>query len=781
MQGLRHIRQKVFYTLAIVIVFVALHSCRVTKHVPDNEFLLTKVNIDCDNTDIDIEDLETTLKQKANRKTLSVFRFHLFVYNIAKSGKERKWKEKIATVVGEPPVIYDEYARDRTIDNMQSYLDAQSYYDAELEVVENRGKKKISLTYKIETGEPYLISEILYDITDPKIYELVLLDTVNSYMRTNGNFNTDELQDERERLVRMLKSNGYYYFSINNIHYYADTTIDRHKTKLTLAIRKSFEEDNIINNTPFKAQVIRNIYIYADHDPRLSIADIEAYNSMLDTINVDGYNIIYSKRLDYKPEVLLQSCFVKRGDRYNIQNVEKTHAHLSNLKQFKLINMKLNPSEDVFLETQKEKFLDLHIYLTPLVKQSYTLELEGNNTSGNIGMEGGISYNNKNLFKGAQMFSIKGSLAFQTLTTEQEDVTQRFFNTLEYGGEMRLNIPKLMIPFYKNYEFVKNHNPKTRISTSYSHQKRPDYTRTIGNASFGYFWKGGKDNFITHYVNPIELYLVKIFDFDPEFQQQIENLYIKYSYEDQLLSVFSYDLMFNNQNINKSKSFTYLWLNLETSGNLLNTAYKLTNQEMVDSSFRLFGVEFAQFVKADIDYRYYQVFNENQRLVYRGFFGIGLPYGNSTKGLPYIKKYFIGGANDIRAWRVREIGPGAYSNNTSNYDQIADMKLMFNLEYRFKLLSFIEGALFVDAGNIWAIDKNDNRTGALFNWDTFYKEIALGTGFGTRFDFSFFIIRFDFGVPLYDPSFDPGNRWLGTFSTLELKDFTFNFGIGYPF
>jgi len=346
---------------------------------------------------------------------------------------------------------------------------------------------------------------------------------------------------------------------------------------------------------------------------------------------------------------------------------------------------------------------------------------------------------------------------------------------------MKLNIPKLMIPFYENYDFVKNHNPKTRISTSFNYQQRPDYTRTIGNASFGYFWKGGKNKHYTHFINPIEIYLVKIFDFNPDFQEQIENLYIRYSYENQLMSVFSYDLTFNNQNINKTRSFSYFWLNLETSGNIPNMIYKATEQEQIDGAYNFIGVEFAQFAKADLDYRYYQIFNENQSLVYRGFFGIGLPYGNSIRGLPFIKKYFIGGANDIRAWRVRTIGPGSYSNPETNYDQIADMKIMFNLEYRFKLISFIEGAIFLDAGNIWAIDEKDDRPGAIFKWDSFYKEIALGTGFGTRFDFSFFIIRFDFGIPLYDPVYSENERWLGTFDTFELSDFTFNFGIGYPF
>lgn len=784
-----------------------LFSCRATKHVPDGQYLLSDVSFNCENSEIDMEDLETTLKQKPNRKILGI-RFYLWLHNrinpvkekareekravaekemnARREKKNKKHKEKIYLTrwflsIGEAPVIYDEFATEKTLSSIESYLRAQSYYEAKVSVTKKPDKKKISLTYDIKTGKPFIISKISYDVTDPFILELLTLDSVNSLVKPNDKFNTDILQTERERIVRMMKTNGYFYFTINNVHFYADTTITRYETELTIAVRKSFTEENLNENELFRAQALRNIYIYADYNPQLALSDPEGYAMQLDTVTVDGLNIIYRDKLKIKPSVFLQSCFVKPGDRYNIQNIEKTHSHLSNLKQFKLINIKLNASEDVILETQKEKYLDVHIYLTPLIKQSYNLELEGNNTSGNIGMAGVVSYNNKNLFKGAQIFSLKGSLSFQTIKSEDAVQRSQFFNTLEYGGELKLNIPKLMIPFYNNNEFVKNHNPKTQISTSLIYQQRPDYTKSIANASFGYFWKGGKNKYLTHYINPIELYSVKIYNFDPDFQEQIQNLYIRYSYQDQLLSVMSYDLMFNNQSITKTKSFSYLWFNIETSGNLPSLIFNCSKAEKTDGSYKIMGVEFAQFVKADIDYRYYQVFDEKRSLVYRGFLGIGLPYGNSTTGLPFIKKYYIGGANDLRAWPMRSIGPGSYYNPAISYDQIADMKMMFNLEYRFNLVSFINGAVFIDAGNIWAIDKNDNRAGALFDLYRFYNEIAVGTGFGTRIDLSFFIIRFDFGIPLHDPTLPLGERWFGTFKTFELRDFTFNFGIGYPF
>lgn len=774
---------KLFLITFILIITVLMPSCRSTRHVPEGEYLLKKVEFECDNPDIKSDDLLSTLKQKPNRKTLFVIKFHLGIYNIFKTEKDSTFFSKIAEVVGEPPSIFSDYETNKSLNNMKSYLESQSYYDTKIEYIPeySKNKKKVSVKYIIKTGEPYTISSIKYDITDPKIMELVCLDSTNSLLKVNNNLNREILQNEMERITRMLKSNGYYYFSINNIHYYADTTKTSHKTDLTLAIRKSFLEQDLHNNDIFIPQMIRNIHIYPDYSSQLYIADKEEYEKNLDTVIFNGYKIIYHDKIKIKPSAIIQSCFINIGDRYSITNIEKTHSHFASIKQFRLINIKLNPSEDVFLDSQKEKFLDTHIYLTPLKKQNITTELEGNNTSGNIGMSGALLYSNRNLFKGAQVFTAKGILAFQTLTSTIDNNKIKFFNTLEYGGELKLNIPRLMIPFYENYDFIKNHNPHTQIGALFNYQKRPEYTRTIANSSFGYIWKGGKNNYFTHVINPIELYLVKIFNFNTEFKNEIENSFLKFSYEDQLLTVISYDLLYNNQNINKLKNFSMLWFNIETSGNIPTLIYKWSGKEKVDNSYKFQGIEFSQFIKTDIDYKYYQILNEKHQLVYRAFIGIGFPYGNSTKGLPFIKKYFIGGANDLRAWKVRSLGPGSYNNPTSNIEQNGDMKLVLNLEYRFNIISMLNGALFIDAGNVWSINKNDSRTGALFEFNRFYKEFALGTGFGFRLDFSLFIIRLDFGVPLYDPTYPSKDKWLGALKTLELRDFTLNFGIGFPF
>ncbi len=764
------------------IISLSISSCRPTKHIPEGEYLLANVKYNCDNPEIDQDELQTTNRQEPNRKLLSTFRLRLLLYNIAKSGKQRDVKDKIANAVGEEPVIYNESDSEKTMAYIKSYLQSQSYYSPEVSVEKKQKKRKVKLNYSIRTGVPHVITKLDYDIIDSKISELVLLDTSNSLIHVNQNFNTDILQDERERIVKMLKANGYYYFSVNNVHYYADTLENKHEVKLTVAIRRSFQKDVTQTTETFNSQYIRNIYIYANHDPQFSILYKDFYMSGLDTLVYDGYNIIYSNTLPLNPSTLVQACFFHRGDRYNIENIEKTHFHLANLKQFKLINIKLLVPDDLFLFAQKVKFLDVHIYLTPQKKQSYTVDLEGISTSGSVGMLSSVSYNNRNLLGGAQIFSLRGEFSFQSLRSES-DISERgsIFNILEYGGEANISIPRLMVPFYENYEFIKNNNPKTKISLSYNFQDRLEYTLARGSTSFGYYWKGAKNKNITHYVNLLELSIARISNLDEDFKEQIENLYIRYSYQDHLMTVFSYDLVFNNQNINKNRDFDYLWFNIETSGNIPTAIHKLSKLPMDGSSYKFLGVEYSQFIKTDIDYRHYKIINKKQSFVLRSFFGIGIPFGNSTTGLPFIKKYYIGGANDIRAWQIRSIGPGSYTSSISNYDQIADMKIMLNLEYRFDIVSILEGALFIDTGNIWAIDKRDNREGALFEWDKFYKEIAIGTGFGVRFDISLFIVRFDFGVPLYDPAYPLGERWLSKFSTLELSDFTVNFGIGYPF
>lgn len=761
---------------------LSFSSCRSTKNVPQDKFLLTNVKIKCDNKDIDKSDLYTIVAQKPNRKTVFIFKFHLGVYNLFKTEKPRKFRNKIAEVVGEPPVIYDDFDTKKTLTNMKLFLQSESFYDAKVEYSEDFKKnKKVKVIYNVISGNPYKISKINYDIDDSVINNFVMLDTVNRLINPNNNLNTDVLQKERERILKLLKSNGYYYFSINDIHYYVDSSLNSYQVDLQLSI-KNKNLDTLPDNG-FVSQTIKNVYFYSNFNSQLYLQDKDKYNASLDTIIVDGYQIIYHNKLEIKPSTLLQSCYLNIDDLYNIKNVEKTQQHLSSLKVFRNINITFSQTTDTILEDNlANKYLDAHIYLTPFFKQSYSLEGDVYTTSGNYGAAGSLIYNNRNLFKGAQNFYLKGILSFQTTSTTVEEKKHFLFNTFESGGEAKLKIPRLLIPFLENYSFTKNHNPYTQFGFSYNYQKRPEYTRTITNTSFGYLWTSTRSNYIFHSISPLELYFVKIYNFNEDFRQTISNSFLKFSYENQLMSVISYDFVYNSQNINKLTDFSIFYANIETSGNIPFLIYKAAKIPKVDGAYRFLDIEFSQFMKFDFDYAFHQIINSKHQLVYRTFLGVGIPYGNS-KGLPFVKKYIIGGANDLRAWAMRTMGPGGFSDSESKVDQIGDMKLVLNFEYRFNMVTFpghsqLNGALFLDAGNIWSLNSEDTRTNAVFRFGNFYKQIALGTGFGVRYDMSFFVIRLDIGIPLFNPGIVTDN-W--EIKSLKFNKLVLNLGINYPF
>jgi outer membrane protein assembly factor BamA len=281
----------------------------------------------------------------------------------------------------------------------------------------------------------------------------------------------------------------------------------------------------------------------------------------------------------------------------------------------------------------------------------------------------------------------------------------------------------------------------------------------------------------------MEINAVKLPVIDPGFAQKLDTTtYLAYSYKDVLITALNYSYIYNNQNIKKVSDFIFLRLNVESAGNSLSGLLNLSNREKENENYSIIGLEYAQYLKADIDFRYHHYINKTDQLVYRAFLGVGYPYGNS-QAMPFEKQYFSGGANGIRAWNVRALGPGSYDpGDITFYNQTADIKFETNLEYRFKLFWILEGALFLDAGNIWSIRQEDERPGSVFQWDKFYDDIALGTGFGARFDFSFFIFRLDLGMKLRDPSIYNSNKWVMANGGVSFKDdFTLHLGIGYPF
>jgi len=758
----------------LIIVVVSISSCRTTKYVGEGEYMLNSNTVKGDLKHVDKEEVTSYVKQTPNKKIL-FSRFHLGLYNLSRKDKEKGISGWLKTI-GEAPVIYDPFLKDKTTNQFELYLKSKGFYNARITDTVIFKKKKADVVYQIEPGRPYRIGKVDYEFEDPGLKKFVFQDTLNSLVKPGELLDVDNLDSERSRIELMLKENGFYSFKKEFIFFKVDTSLQGFSADVHFVFKKysEFSKEGYTREISHPRYVIRDIYLNTNYAMREAMSNIELYRQSLDTMMVEDIYLVYRDELNVKPTVIIESSYIVPGNIYDIRDVRRTYRNLSSLNLFRLTSIEFK--EDTAFIDSAFRVLDCEILLTPQTLQSLTLEPELTNSSGNIGAAGNLIYQHRNLFKGAENFDLRLKGAIETLReTDQSDLG----NMMELGTELRLKIPKFLLPF-KNDQFIKKFNPSTSVSFAYNYQRRPDYARTIANASFGYTWKGNR--YLTHIVNPIELNLIKIPYQSQSFKDWLEGKYISFSYQPHLVTVTNYSFIFSNQNIQKKSDFMYFRMNLESAGNLLYSAYELSGTEKVDGKYQLFNTDFAQYFRSDFDIRLYDVLDESNTLVYRFFAGAGLPYNNST-ALPFEKKYFAGGSNSIRAWQVRNLGPGSYWElEPSPYpNKTADIKLEANVEYRFKLFWLLEGALFVDAGNIWAINTDDEREGALFQWNNFYNDIAVGTGFGTRLDFSYFIFRLDLGVKARDPSLPSGEKWIIGNRKLVRDDFVLNIGIGYPF
>ncbi len=783
--------------LKYLILVTFITSCNPTKYVPDNKYLIKKLTIDIDNRKIEKKDLENYIKQKPNKKILG-FRFHLKIYNLSNIDKNNGFNLWLRRI-GEEPIILDEYLARKSADQLNLYLKNKGYYNAKVVDTIIYKKKKALIKYSIKTNEPYIINQINYKIEDTLLTQKILKDTLNSLIKKNAIFDVDILEKERKRIEEYIRKQGYYDFVKQYIYFEADTSLKNNAVNLSIGIKKYslINENEKIIYTNHKLYKINNIYINPNYQPKMLVPNKGFIEGLIDTINYKGINFIIYNEYPFNKVILSQSIYIENGDLFNPIAINNTYSHLSSLKLYKLIDIQFKKNSKIdYFNPNDTAMLDCYINMTPAKSQSYSIEIEGTNSSGNIGGATNFIYQHKTLLNSYEELNIKFHGALESLID-----TFEFNNAIELGCEARLNIHKFWLPF-PTEQFIKKFNPKTSFALSYNYQKRPNYSGNIGNFEFGYVWQG--NSFLTHALNPVEFNIVNIKK-SSYFEEQIKNTYLEHSYKNHLVTVTSYTLIFNNQNLRKINNSIFIRYKIESAGNILWAFNKLTGKPQ-NEKYKLFGTDFSQFIKNDFETRYYNYIDENQKIAYRFFCGIGLPYGNSEV-LPFEKKYFSGGANSIRAWKMRTVGPGSdkIKVHTDYPNQSADIKLEANVEYRFKMIWIMEGALFIDAGNIWVfptkkIKENDGSNiedselssiintpdEALFKFNKFYKDIAIGTGFGLRFDFSFFIFRLDLGIKLRDPAFrlpsDPDpNKWILTNKSYINNKTNLTLGIGYPF
>lgn len=759
------------YPLFIFGFSFLIYSCNPTKHLKPNEVFLKKVKVKQPHQKLDREDILNLVKQKPNRKLLGMFRFHLGVHNLFKESSSSRIKEKI----GEAPVIYDSLSTKRSVRQLKLYLNNKGYYESKVthkEIITGKRRNKIKIVYNLESGPPYLIKKITYQFDDKIIGSYIEESNKKSLLKIGKPIDINVLDDERERIKRLLKNNGYYYFNKDFIKYEVDSTIGGKNVNILLKVSNRQDKNLITDSTKslgHERYYINKINVFLSDDfKNQALQDF-------DTVSYKGITLFYNEKLKFKPKMLRHAIGMTTSNLYLLSDHESTYKHLSELNLFKSIAIQF--------EKVANNKLNNNILLVPQAINSVAIETIGTHSGGNLGIEGNISYQNKNVFQKGDRLTIKmkgGIEAQQLISSSSEDVEiidQLPFNTFEIGPEISLAFPRFFLPISLE-KFSKRANPKTTIVGALNFQQRPEYVRSLAKFSFGYNWNESK--FKRHIIIPIDVSLIKL-DLTDEFQARINtenNPFIINSYTNHFITSTIYTFVYNNQEINKIKNFTYLRFNTEFSGNLL-TAYNLlsnTSRNIETNSFDFLEIRYAQYIKTDIDLRFYDK-KPLYSFVKRLAIGVGVPYGNLNV-LPFEKSYFGGGANGLRAWTSRSLGPGSLPDSLaeSAISRIGELKIEGNLEYRFNITKLFEGAAFIDAGNIWILKPDEKRPNAEIKLSRFWNDIAIDVGLGLRLNFNFFIVRFDVAAPIKDPAYIKPQL-----IKLDLQNPNLNIGIGYPF
>jgi outer membrane protein assembly factor BamA len=717
-----------FWLLAISFWLLAATSCNTTKFVPQDRYLLYKARVKCvDDQAVPTTQLRNYLRQRQNTEIFGFWKLQLDVYNTAPTDTTTKTKKTLARnafKMGEAPVIYDSALTVVSMQQLRQQMNNMGYFHAQVDthiVVKNR---KVDLTYLVTANQPYKVRHYTVDLPEEAVRQIALSD--RCIIKEGQQFSAQTLDEERDRITTVLRNQGYFYFEKSMLEFTADSSLNSH------------EVDVNIHFAP-----------YVFHLDSAALARLRTQ--------------YYLRNVEYKLDkpflrksALRRASRLREGERYAEWRVERTYARMNALPPVKYVDVAFTPVGD--------SLLDCTVTVSKGRLNSVSAEVEGTYSAGDWGVAAGVNYSNKNIFKGAEVFSIGGRASYEWRANGGRAIEAKAETGLLFPSNVKINV-------------------------AYNYQQRPEeYKRTIVNAGLGYTVPRQPGNRWTHQFNLIDINYIYVPWMSDAFKRAFvdRSSALLASYEDHFILDWSYLASFTTYNQrNPDRSYLQFAFRVETAGNLLYGIAKAANLAQDDNgSYMLWKIPFAQYAKGDINFTYHGIATPKHHLVGHIGLGVAVPYLNASV-LPFEKRYFAGGANSIRGWQARTLGPGTFRGvgNTLVYNlQVGDIKLDLNLEYRYKVLKFLELAAFTDAGNIWTIHDYESQPGGVISKD-FYKQIAWSYGVGVRFDLSIFIFRIDFGVKLHDPSrIAEGTQWRTVPNGLKWKDdMTFHFAIGHPF
>jgi outer membrane protein assembly factor BamA len=750
--------------------------------VPKNKKITNKYTLNIENKpeEIKLSELRALIKPKANSKLLFMRpKLYFYYKNLNKKSGINKW---LYEHYGEEPVYTEIRDLNKTSRDLRIYLGNIGFFNSKIDYEIKSKNFKNDIVFNIKPSIPYRFSEITYEINDSLIDGFVETNKGESLLKPGSVYNAYIMDDERDRITKILRNSGYYLFSRNYVQFYVDSSFSNHKMNVVVKvnnIKTSTDQPGEFNENKHRRFFIKDVSIIPDFQPTAnqSFDTTKQQIEFWDEKKTFTYNFLYADKVRLKPSAFNQAIKIKPGKPYSATDVQNTYRRLFSYQIIRTANINFDTT-NINKSNSDSSFLDCKISLQKSNLNMFTVEAEGTNSSGDLGVRGNVIFLNKNIFQRAEVLRIMVNGGFEAQTISESNGNKGIFNTFEAGIQGSVYFPRFFSPLRLN-SFNQKHNPTSNLTFGFNYQLRPNYSRNITLLSLGYSWKQNKQ--IKHILTPANINFVKV-NPTPEFEKELEqetNKRLKEQYSDHMILGLNYSFILNNQEKTGLKNFEYFRANIETSGNLLYAFNTLMDSKKAAAgNYEFFGVRYSQYIRIDFDFRqYFMIHNKKSSVATRIYIGSGLPYLNSDE-IPYERGFYAGGANGMRGWVFRTLGPGSF-NGTDAYEKIGDIQLEYNIEYRFPIYSFLHGGFFADFGNIWTYNQSETFPNGQFKFNRFYKEIAADAGFGFRFDFQFFIFRIDFAAPLVNPAFPEGQRW--RFDYLQFGDVIGNFGIGYPF
>lgn len=765
------VRRIIFLLSCIFLLF----SCSVKKFIPEGEYLLDDVDIISNTHPDNAKKAENYVRQKPNAKWLGILKVPMYTYSL--SGLDStKWINKAFRRMGEKPVIYSKKHHEGSRKNIQQMLLNDGYLHARVDtaVIFDKKHRRATAVYYLHEKERYYVSDFNIETNDKEIERILMADSAAITIKADMPFCVDVMEMERRRVTALLKDNGYYRFQKEHITYIADTA--HHSNKVNLKMRiLGFTPNAKAEPVNHKVYRVGKIHYVANAGLHLDDISFES----CDTIDYGDHAVLYNGTPVLRKKVLNENTFVTPGELFSQSNVDRTYSSFSQLPALRYTTIRMQEHPD-------SAILDCYIMYEKSKRCTVGFDLDGTSTAGNFGALASMTLSDKNLFKGSEQLSLRIFAAYEPVSYLSGYDSKSFF---EYGAELSLKIPGSfffpLVPAEKRKLMS-----MTAFSLKYNSQDRPEFDRRLVSASWGYMWSRRKES--AHKIDILDLnyiYVPWISDkFRTEYLDSLtdRNSIMKYNYENLLITKLGYSYSYNSS-MNEAKRYNRvvysIRTNVETAGNLPYGLYSLANApKNSDGQYTMFNIAYAQYVKGDFDATVHFKLDDRNSIVTHLGLGIAYPYGNSRL-LPFEKRYFAGGANGIRGWTVRTLGPGRYRNCNKSIDYInqsGDTKLELNLEYRSKLYSMLHSALFIDAGNIWTIRDYPDQPGGQFRFSTFWKEIAVSYGLGIRLEFDMFVLRLDMAMKAINPAFT-GKEQFPIINPNFKRDFALHFAIGYPF